>query len=97
MSFVLVFCRGALNVSIFPAEIPTKPDEWRKIAEGFEENWNFSHCLDGKHKMIESPINSGSEYFFNYKGFFSVGLIVLEDANYCFTLIDCGCQGRHTE
>lgn len=43
--------------------------------------------------MIESPINSRSEYF-NYKGLFSVVLMTLVDANYCFTFVDCGCQGR---
>lgn len=38
-------------------------------------------------------MNSGSD-FYNYKKFFSVVLMALVDANYCFTFIDCGCQGR---
>ncbi len=32
-------------------------DEWRSIAEGFEERWNFPLCcgaLDGKHVLIKA-------------------------------------------
>lgn len=38
-------------------------------------------------------MNSGTE-FFNYKNFFSVVLMGVVDANYCFIFVDCGCQGR---
>lgn len=38
-------------------------------------------------------MNSGTE-FYNYKHTFSVVFMALVDANYCFTFVDVGCQGR---
>jgi len=49
--------------------VPTTQNGWLTIAEQFEKMWNFPHCLgalDGKHGVLQSAINSGSEYF-NYK------------------------------
>lgn len=69
---------------------------WRKISEEFKEQWQFPNCLgalDGKHIVIQSPINSGTE-FYNYKGTFSVVLMALVNANYEFTYVNIGCQGR---
>ena len=37
---------------------PTCRDEWKKISEGFQQMWNFPHCLgaiDGKHVVIQAP------------------------------------------
>nr|XP_026695263.1 uncharacterized protein LOC104265542 [Ciona intestinalis] len=53
---------------------PPTSEDWIKIAEDFEQIWNFPNCLgalDGKHIRIKSPPNSGSE-FYNYKGYFSI-------------------------
>lgn len=49
--------------------------------------------MDGKHIMLQAPFGSGTEYF-NYKGFFSIVLFGVVDANYCFTFVNVGCQGR---
>uniref|UniRef100_A0A8C1RJU9 DDE Tnp4 domain-containing protein n=1 Tax=Cyprinus carpio TaxID=7962 RepID=A0A8C1RJU9_CYPCA len=59
-------------------------DDWRKIADGFQERWQFPNCtgaLDGKHVVIQAPSNSGST-FYNYKGGFSIVLMALVDHKY---------------
>jgi len=74
---------------------PKSSEEWKKIADGFEEEWDFPHSLgsiDGKHIMIEFPKKAGSAYY-NYKNFHSIVLLALCDANYCFTFVDIGDYG----
>lgn len=77
-------------------QIPTNATAWLEIETIFNQVWNFPHCvgaIDGKHIVLQSPINSGTE-FFNYKSFFSIVLMALVDANYNFLFADVGCQGR---
>ena len=75
---------------------PTTSDEWLRIAKIFKDRWQLPHCLgavDGKHIQILHPPHSGSE-FFNYKGFYSIVLMAIVDADYKFIFADVGCQGR---
>ena len=78
---------------------PSSKEEWLGISSGFEDSWNFPHCLgaiDGKHIRIECPKLTGS-YYYNYKGFYSISLLAICDSNYCFTLFDLGHYGRNND
>lgn len=58
--------------------------------------WDFPNCLgsvDGKHIRIVKPSQSGS-FFFNYKGFHSIVLLGVVNANCEFIFVDVGTNGR---
>ncbi|CAH2013705.1 unnamed protein product [Acanthoscelides obtectus] len=77
-------------------KMPQNDQGWLVVARGFETKWQFPHCLgaiDGKHIKIESPINSGSE-FYNYKHNFSIILLAVADSEYNFLFADAGTHGR---
>ena len=83
--FVPQFCKAILKE--FQHEYlmcPTDPEDWKKIEERFRHRWNVPHAvgaLDGKHIAIKKPKKSGSECF-NYKGYFSVVLLALVNAEH---------------
>lgn len=90
----------AIWTKLQPLYMPEPTTEMLKnSAEEFFHRWNYPNCVgavDGKHVLIQCPNNSGSLYF-NYKKFFSFVLMALADANYCFTAIDVGGYGRHSD
>ena len=76
---------------------PPTEDDWWQIEHQFCTRWNFPNCigaLDGKHIMMRAPPNSSS-MFYNYKGFFSIILMALVDADYCFVFVDIGHYGSN--
>ena len=78
---------------------PGSKEEWLEISKKFEEVGNMLHvigCIDGKHIKVGCPKLSGMLYY-NYKGFFSIVLMALSDANYCFTLYDLGQYGSNND
>ncbi|KAJ8886311.1 hypothetical protein PR048_012522 [Dryococelus australis] len=47
-------------------KIPDNQEEWMKIRKEFIDLWNFPHAvgaLDGKHVVIQSPFNSGTDFY----------------------------------
>ena len=77
-------------------KVPTTTAEWVKEGKKFQRRWNFPRCvgsIDGKHIRIQCPKDSGS-VFHNYKGYFSVILMAVVDAEYNFMYVSIGGNGR---
>ena len=76
-------------------QTPVDEGEWREVSNLFSSRWQFHHvlgALDGKHVAIRCPPGGGSKYF-NYKGFHSVVLLGLVDADYKFIWVNIGAPG----
>ena len=71
-------------------KIPTTPQDWENINKDFDEIWNIPHssgAIDGKHIAKTQPKHSGSLWH-NYKVFFSLVLLAICGAWYCFSFVD---------
>jgi len=78
---------------------PTDEAEWAAIAHEYRIKWQVPHALgaiDGKHIALRKPAGSGSLYH-NYKGFFSIVLMALVDADYKFIWADLGGKGHQSD
>uniref|UniRef100_A0A1X7TJV4 DDE Tnp4 domain-containing protein n=2 Tax=Amphimedon queenslandica TaxID=400682 RepID=A0A1X7TJV4_AMPQE len=81
---------NALHLAYLKA--PSTEQEWIRISRNFETMWNFPNCIgaiDGKHIVIQAPMNAGST-FYNYKGKHSIVLLAVCDAGEAGRLSDSG-------
>ena len=78
---------------------PSDSDGGKQVAEKFGNRWNFPHCcgsIDGKHVAIRKPDHAGSLYY-NYKGFHSILMLALVDADYNFLWVKVGAEGFNSD
>ena len=74
-------------------------EDWKRISNDFCQIWNMLHCIGaiyGKHACIRKPSHTGTLWH-NYKGFFSMVLLVICDARYCFSFVDVGEYGSNSD
>ena len=89
-------------IEVFQEELiqcPTTPEGWIAIADQYSNRWQFHHCIgaiDGKHIAIRCPPNAGSLYY-NYKGFHSLVLMAVVDADYKFIYTALGSPGSASD
>ena len=78
---------------------PTSSEGWREISVKFLNKWNFPHvcgALDGKHIACKCHAKAGSWYF-NYKGFHSIVVLALVDADFMFIWADISGTGSASD
>ena len=89
-------CKAIWNrLSATYFQCPSTEEEWKKVSQGFWDNWQYPYCLgavDGKHVLVQNFANSGS-MFRNYKGTFSLVLFAICDFRYRFLYASIGCAG----
>ena len=93
-------CDATFSVSKDPyLKPPSCKDDRKNIKKDISDFWNMSHvvgAIDEKHIRIQCTKKTGTLYQ-NYKGFFSLVLLVIYDARYCFTYFDVGQYGSNID
>lgn len=77
-------------------KFPSSPEEWLDIAKQFEDRRYYPNCIgaiDGKHIVIQPPLNAGS-HFYNYNHTHSVVLLAVIGPDYECIYADTGTNGR---
>ena len=96
---ILDVCTAIWDVlALICMPVPSE-DKWKFLADEFYKRWNFPNCtgaIDGKHVMIQCPLNSGS-LFYNYKSYFSIVLLAVALADYRFVMADVGVYGSSND
>lgn len=78
---------------------PTSSDDFEESMAKFGEEWQFPYAfaaVDGSHLPIKCP-NGGAQamkQYFNFKGFYSIVLMALVDAEYRFIWASVGAPGN---
>ncbi|XP_053995489.1 uncharacterized protein LOC128885455 [Hylaeus anthracinus] len=89
---VFLVCEALIQTLKDHIKLPNTPEEWIQCANIFDETWNFPHAIgaiDGKHIMLQTTLNTGSENN-NDELFHSIVLFTLVDAKCNFLFIDVG-------
>ncbi|XP_021965672.1 uncharacterized protein LOC110860866 [Folsomia candida] len=77
---------------------PTQ-ETWTASEARYRLLWNFPHAvgaIDGKHIRVKLPPASGSLYY-NYKGFYSIALLAIANADFQFQAVDIGAFGSESD
>jgi hypothetical protein len=97
--FIPEVCQAIFEEYYETTTLPSTEAEWKASSKMFWERWNLPHCcgaIDGKHIAMKAP-NLSSSLYHNYKGFFSLILLALVDADYKFTWASVGANGSTSD
>ena len=98
ISYIVKQVCSAINKFMVPLYLrtPKTANEWKIVANNFEERWQFPHCIgaiDGKHLVMQPPPGACSKYY-NYKHTHSIVLLAVAGPNYECLYADIGTNGR---
>lgn len=78
---------------------PKSENDFRQSMEAFGKEWQFPYAFaaaDGSHLPIKCPPGGAQamKQYFNFKGFYSIVLMALVDAQYRFVWVSVGAPGN---